>query len=193
MGGWYDLYASQVFDNFTGLRLHGGTPEARQSRLIVGPWPHALAASTRTGDVDFGAGSLFDLETLELRWFDHWLKGIDNGVTREAPAPPLHHGRQRLARRARVAAGPHRLAALVPPLRGPRQHPPGRRDALAPAAGEEPPDAYVYHPEHPVPTRGGNTCCSPHIVPWGPYDQRDVEMRGDVLCYTSAPLEPTWR
>ena len=38
-------------------------------------------------------------------------------------------------------------------------------------------------------TVGGNNCCSPHIVPWGPYDQRDVEMRADVLCYTSEPLE----
>ena len=36
---------------------------------------------------------------------------------------------------------------------------------------------------------GGNNCCSPHIVPWGPYDQRPVEMRADVLCYTSPPLE----
>jgi len=35
---------------------------------------------------------------------------------------------------------------------------------------------------------GGNLCCSPHIVPWGPYDQRPVEMRPDVLCYTSEPL-----
>ncbi len=34
-----------------------------------------------------------------------------------------------------------------------------------------------------------DNCCSPHIVPWGPYDQRDVEMRADVLCYTSKVLE----
>jgi putative CocE/NonD family hydrolase len=53
---------------------------------------------------------------------------------------------------------------------------------------EEAADRYVYHPEYPVPTRGGGNCCSPHIVPWGAYDQRDVEMRGDVLCYTSPPL-----
>ena len=37
-------------------------------------------------------------------------------------------------------------------------------------------------------TLGGNNCCSPDIVPWGPYDQRPVEMRRDVLCYTSEPL-----
>jgi uncharacterized protein len=54
--------------------------------------------------------------------------------------------------------------------------------------GDEPADIFVYDPAHPVQTVGGNNCCSPHIVPWGPYDQRDVEMRGDVLCYTSEPL-----
>ena len=37
---------------------------------------------------------------------------------------------------------------------------------LSPAeSADEPPDAFVYHPEHPVPTQGGNNCCSPHIVP----------------------------
>ena len=36
--------------------------------------------------------------------------------------------------------------------------------------GDEPPDRFLYDPEHPVQTVGGNNCCSPHIVPWGPYD-----------------------
>ena len=63
----------------------------------------------------------------------------------------------------------------------------GALDTSAPAA--ETPDHFIYDPDNPVPTTGGNNCCSPHIVPWGPYDQRIVEMRGDVLCYTSASLE----
>ena len=36
------------------------------------------------------------------------------------------------------------------------------------------PDAFVYDPRYPVQTVGGNNCCSPDIVPWGPYDQRPV-------------------
>ncbi len=52
----------------------------------------------------------------------------------------------------------------------------------------EPNDSYVYDPLYPVQTMGGNNCCSPDIVPWGPYDQRPVEMRHDVLCYTTEPL-----
>ena len=49
-------------------------------------------------------------------------------------------------------------------------------------------DQFTYDPRYPVQTVGGNNCCSPEIVPWGPYDQRGVEMRADVLCYTSPPL-----
>jgi putative CocE/NonD family hydrolase len=189
MGGWYDLYASQTFDNYNGLVERGRTPEARRSKLIVGPWAHALAAAARTGDVDFGARSLADLEALETRWFDYWLKGIDNGVVDE---PPI--------RLFIMGANAWRDEREWPLARTDWQrwylHSQGQANTLlgdgtlSPAEpADEPPDAFVYHPEHPVPTQGGNNCCSPHIVPWGPYDQRDVEMRPDVLCYTSAPLE----
>ena len=85
MGGWFDLYASDTFTNFNGQRKEGRTPESRQSRIIVGPWPHALSQSTKTGDVDFGAQSMVDLDALEMRWFDYWLKGIDNGIMDEPP------------------------------------------------------------------------------------------------------------
>ncbi len=189
MGGWYDLYSHNTFINFNGLRLHGRTPEARQSQLIVGPWPHALSASTKTGDVDFGANSLYDLEDLELRWFDYWLKGIDNGIVGEAPLRLFIMG-----------VNEWRDESEWPLARTDWQkwylHSAGSANSLLgdgclspEEPGDEPADHFVYDPDFPVQTVGGNNCCSPHIVPWGPYDQRDVEMRSDVLCYTSEPLE----
>jgi putative CocE/NonD family hydrolase len=189
MGGWFDLYASDTFSNFNGLRQHGRTPQAQQSKLIVGPWPHALSTSPRTGDIDFGANSMVDLEELELRWFDYWLKGIDNGIVDEPPLQLFIMGINQwrdehewpLARTtwhkwylhsggsANTLLGDGHLASEPP------EH--------------QPPDHFVYDPHYPVQTIGGNNCCSPHIVAWGPHDQRPVEMRNDVLCYTSAPLE----
>ncbi|MBA2446955.1 MAG: CocE/NonD family hydrolase [Chloroflexi bacterium] len=189
MGGWYDLYSSHTFNAFAGLRQHGRTPEARGSRLIVGPWPHALSQSTKTGDVDFGARSMVDLEALELRWFDYWLKGIDNGIDAEPPLRLFIMG-------TNVWRDEHEWPLARTDWQRWHFHSGGRANTLlgdgvlAPAEPtEEPSDSFVYHPEHAVPTVGGNNCCSPHIVPWGPYDQRDVEMRSDVLCYTSEPLE----
>ena len=36
-----------------------------------------------TGEFDFGPGAIVDLQRQYLRWFDYWLKGVDNGVTKE--------------------------------------------------------------------------------------------------------------
>ena len=189
MGGWYDLYAPHTFINFNGLRQHGRTPQARQSRLIVGPWPHALSTSPRTGDIDFGAHSMVDLEALELRWFDYWLKDIDNGIVEESPLRLFIMGidewrdeHEWPLARTEWQRWHLRSHGNANTLRGD-----GRLSTGAPDSDAT--DHFVYDPIHPVQTVGGNNCCSPHIVPWGPYDQRPVEMRGDVLCYTSDPLE----
>lgn len=188
MGGWYDLWAQQTFTNFNGLRLHGGSPEARQSKLIVGPWIHSLSNATKTGDIDFGAPSMIDLTQEELRWFDYWLKGIDNGIAAEAPLRLFIMGVNEwrdeyewpLARTDWQRWYLH-SGGNANTLRG--------DGALSPEAPEdEAADHFIYDPDYPVQTAGGNNCCSPDIMPWGPYDQRPVEMRGDVLCYTSLPL-----
>ena len=54
---------------------------------------------------------------------------------------------------------------------------------------KETPDQFTYNPMFPVPTKGGCNCCDPHIIPWGSYDQREVEARSDVLVYTSEELD----
>jgi putative CocE/NonD family hydrolase len=189
MGGWYDLYSKATFVNFNGLRQHGRTPEARQSKLIIGPWPHQLSGSTRCGAVDFGAGSMVDLEGMELRWFDHWLKGIDNGITSEPPLRLFVMG-------VNQWRDEHEWPLARTQWQDWHLHSGGRANTLlgdgaldtqAPGAGEAS-DQFLYDPDYPVPSNGGCNCCSPHIVPWGAYDQREVEMRSDVLCYTSAPM-----
>ena len=189
MSGWFDLYSESAFTHFNGLREQGRTPETQQSKLIVGPWPHSLSTSIQTGDVNFGANSMVDLDDLELRWFDHWLKGIDNGILDEAPIRLFIMG-----------TNEWRDEYEWPLARTDWQkwflHSDGNANTLrgdgslsTEAQGDEPTDQYVYDPNFPAQTIGGNNCCSPNIVPWGPYDQRPVEMRGDVLCYTSAPME----
>jgi putative CocE/NonD family hydrolase len=54
---------------------------------------------------------------------------------------------------------------------------------------DEPPDRFVYDPATPVPSRGGPICCTGSSdEPAGAYDQSEIEMRQDVLVYTSEPL-----
>jgi putative CocE/NonD family hydrolase len=188
LGGWYDLYSSDTFTSWAGYRSRG-TGDARRSRVVVGPWPHALSASTTTGGVDFGARSMIDLVALEQRWFDRWLRDERNGVDEEPPVRIFVMGENRWR------------DSPTWPLPGTSEqqwflHSAGRANTLggdgslsATAPGDESADTFTYDPHYPVPTHGGSNCCSPEIVPWGPYDQRDLEMRADVLVYTSAPLE----
>ncbi len=188
IGGWYDVYADDVFRQFAGMRA-SSSPAARQSQAIVGAWTHPLSVGTKTGSLDFGARSLFDLDAAELRWYDRWLKGIPNGAENDAPIRLFVMG-----------ANEWRDEREWPLARTDWQrwylHSGGSANTVAGdgTLSVEPPadeatDRFVYDPDVPVPTNGGCNCCRPDLVPWGPYDQRDLEMRPDVLCYTSAPLE----
>ncbi|HJT58670.1 MAG TPA: CocE/NonD family hydrolase, partial [Ktedonobacteraceae bacterium] len=86
IAGRYDIFLQDTIDNFTFMRKAGSTPEARQSKLLIGPWSHG-GMTNPIGDVNFGFGASaayinlqIDLGSLQVRWFDHWLKGIDTGM-----------------------------------------------------------------------------------------------------------------
>jgi putative CocE/NonD family hydrolase len=189
IGGWYDVLVNGTFHNFTGMRESGGSELARANqRAIVGPWIHDASSMTNAGEVDFGRDSKLDLQEIELRWFDHWLKGEDNGAERDAPLRIFVMGTNEWRDEqdwplARTRFTPYYF------------HSGGEANSLQGDGGlspeppaDEPPDHYVYNPAFPVPTRGGNTCCNPELVPWGAYDQRPLEYRTDILVYTSEPL-----
>ena len=70
VGGWADGY--------TNIALRSLPRMQAPTRLLMGPWAHGSPETCRPGpNIDFKAEM--------LRWFDRWLKGIDNGVDREPP------------------------------------------------------------------------------------------------------------
>ncbi len=50
-------------------------------------------------------------------------------------------------------------------------------------------DSFVYDPAHPVPSLGGSVCCFSASFQGGSFDQAGIEMRHDVLVYSTPPLE----
>jgi len=68
-GGWYDMFAREPLLWFRNV----DNPQ----KIVIGPWFH----SERDDDNDFMA-------TEHLRWYDYWLKGIDNGIMDE---PPIYY------------------------------------------------------------------------------------------------------
>ena len=96
--GWYDVFMDGGIENFVGMRQKGGSEAARKGqRLVIGPWIH-LPWEQKVGEVDFGPEAANPIDQLHLRWFDHWLKGADNGVDREPPVRVFVMGRTSGAR-----------------------------------------------------------------------------------------------
>ena len=187
--GWYDIFVKGTFENFTEMRAQGGSPEARKPRLVCGPWIHQLNVATEVGDIEFGPGAEFDLNGLEIRWMDRWLRDERNGVEDEAPLLLyiMGGGGWREEYEWPLARTDWQKWYLHSDGHAPTGH--GDGTLSVEASEDEQADRFTYDPDSPVPTIGGNTCCWPEIVPWGPMDQRPVEERPDVLCYSSAPLE----
>ena len=197
IGWWYDIFQIGTVRNFQGMQAAGGTREARDgSKLVMWSQCHACPPGTKAGDIDFGPNNQVDLDALYVRWFDRWLKGIANGIDTEPAVQifvmvPPSTGKQ---------GGGFWVNSETFPLAGTQslkmnlrsgghantRHGDGELSASAPAAG--PPDRFAYDPRNPVPTRGGNMCCIDDLLPSGAFDQSEIELRGDVLVYTSAPL-----
>ena len=190
IGGWYDVLVRGTFHHFTEMRKHGGSELARQNqRAVVGPWIHSACSTTFAGELDFGSISMLDLQEVELRWFDHWLKGKDNGAERDAPLRLFVMGSNEWRDENEWPLGRTQFTPYYFHSGGGANSLEGDGSLSTIPPADEPPDGFVYNPAFPVPTRGGNTCCNPELVPWGVYDQRPIEYRNDVLVYTSEPLE----
>ncbi|HEY8233217.1 MAG TPA: CocE/NonD family hydrolase [Vicinamibacteria bacterium] len=169
LSGWHDegYGPGGAARNFAGTRQWGG-------RLVIGPWTHGTPTPRRTrmGEIDFGSAAGLDYESLLLRFFDRWLKGVPNGIDREPPVRIFVMGENAWRDEAEWP-----LARAVPTAFHLRAG--GRLAAEAPAS-DEAPDAYSYDPRDPV--------VDPHGGRLGPFDQSPLEARPDVLVYRSEPL-----
>jgi putative CocE/NonD family hydrolase len=179
VGGWYDIFQGGTIRNYVGLktRVHG-------ERLMIGPWYHG-PFSGKTGELDFGPASKGDTDTEMLRWYDHLLRGVENGVEREKPVKIFVMGRNAWREEddwplARARATRFYLHS------GGGANTLGGDGALSTSAPQsERADKYTYDPANPAPTRGGGLCCDNDHLPSGAFDQRTVEERQDVLVYTT--------
>jgi len=179
LGSWYDVFLGGTLRAYTGIRAHGRTAAAREAqRLIVGPWIHSPANLSRrvTGELDFGPEAVFDLHGWRLRWYDHWLKGVENGVMDGPPVRVFLMGTNRWLGfqawpPADITYRPLHLASGPESGHG--------RLTFEPPPTDDAPDSYTYDPAEPVPSTVAG-------LQTGPTDQRPIEDR--VLVYTSEVL-----
>ncbi|MGB9465885.1 MAG: CocE/NonD family hydrolase [Candidatus Acidiferrum sp.] len=85
--GWYDeAYGPDgATTNFNGLLAARRNEKDPRTHTMIGPWTHGGQDESKSGERDFGPAAPIDYDELILRWMDHYLRGLDNGVDREKP------------------------------------------------------------------------------------------------------------
>ncbi len=178
--GWHDHCNGNMLLDIT-IRKEAATEVARSgSRTIIGPWAHSRRR--KYNNIDFGPAAQLDATRLQIRWFDHWLKGKSNGIEksspwrifvmgdnlwRDEPHWPLERGELKTLLltsdgSANTAGGDGRLVWQPPATSGI--------------------DRFTYDPTDPVPSLHGpglQACTT---------DQRPLADREDILVYQSEPL-----
>jgi putative CocE/NonD family hydrolase len=185
ISGWYDDEQIGTPLNFAGMTSKSRDERVRRSqKLLMGPWPHAINSTSKLGEVDFGSTAVIDLNNTWLRWFDYWLKGIDNGIMNEPPVRIFVMGQNVWRDENEWPIARTRWTKYYLHSNGHANTLLGD-GTLSPAEpATEPPDNYTYDPANPVPF----ITDASFAQIGGPDDYRKIEERNDVLVYTSELL-----
>jgi len=182
IGGWYDNFVESDLEAYAALHRRTGL-----NRIVVGPWPHNMSIPFQ--GVNFGSESQVAVRGLQMEWFDQWLKGKDSPLLSRPPVRFFTMGVNEW-REAREWPPESAISVNYYLQSGGRANSLAGDGALADKPGRKAStDGFEFDPDRPVPTLGGATCCNPKVFPWGPFDQRPIEERSDVLVYTTRPLK----
>lgn len=185
-GGWCDLKVHGSVADFVRVRTTGGSEAARErSRLVIGPWDHMNLGGSFP-DRYFGALAAGDLAPSHVEFFDEHLRG----AAPETPAPRVRIFVMGVDQWRDEADWPlpdtrytdHHLTSG-----GSANTRDGDGALVLDAPADDGSDGFRYDPRDPLPTAGGALLPSvPGLI--GPVDQRVVDGRADVLCYTGPVL-----
>jgi len=191
---WYDVSTGPNLALFNHMLSKAVSAEARANQYaIIAPTLHCsytrATENTIVGERSVG-DARWDYDALVYDWFDHFLKGDDNGLVDTLPR----------VRYYTMGANEWRSADAWPPRNAEpvtwyldsggnanTLHGDGVLTTRRPDADR--PDGFTYDPFDPVPSHGGNVCCTGNAVQGGALDQQEMEERQDILVYTSEPLD----
>jgi uncharacterized protein len=179
IGGWHDTYLRGTVKLYRAMAAQSQQPQ----HLLIGPWAH-LPWGRQVGALDFGEAAVSPVDRLQLRWFDYWLKGIDNGVLAESPVRLFEMGRNEWRLFDQFPDAPvGEVQTFYLQATGLTALTAGRLSPDLPRVVVPRPDCWVHDPWRPVPAIGGHAA-----VPAGPWERSAIDARSDVLTYTTEPL-----
>lgn len=180
IGSYYDYMCSDSIQSYIGRQHRGGPNSRGKQQLLLGPWPHAGSKPNTVGELTYPANAAFSLPDHMVRWFDYYLKGIDTGVTRDAPVRYYVMG---ATGEPKAPGNVWREAADWPVATKPTPYYFHGRDSLSTAqpAEENTSTTYTSDPLNPAKIPG-------FIFP-GARDAREFEKQPNVLTFSTEVLQ----
>ena len=196
VGGWYDCFCQGLLDGFMGYQYQGGPGAQGKSKLVVGPWTHALFGERLQGELLYPENAK---DTFTSYYWDEMLDQYILEISNDFEnRPTVVYYVMGDVTTANARGNFWRYANGWPPTHVDDPwylHDNNQLSTTYPASYS--PKTYTYNPTNPVPTRGGTNLYYFAPTYAGPYDQRPVESRADVLLFTSdvltEPYEATGR
>ncbi len=190
VSGWYDDSLQGALDHFPALTHDQSDPDSRKNhKLLIGPWPHALSApfhnTGKLGDIDYGPQSVVPLQKEAIRWFDYWLKGIDNGVMDESKVRLFLMAENRWMNAEEFPLAENRQKSMYLSAEGAANSLDGR-GTLVPDAqdGKSQQSNFTYDPRNPAPSPFSKEGFQNGMNE----DLRPIQRRDDVLVFSSPEL-----
>jgi len=182
-GGWYDIFNDGNVENFRWLQSYGSKGARGNQKLYMGSYGHGGLGGDKSG-VDYPQKGTVAPPSDEMRWWDYWLKGHDNGIMKEPPVTLFM-----MASGEKGHPSPYSRAftsASWPPANHATSY--YLTDGLhlstkAPVVAHAS-ISYKFDPAHPAPTYGGSNL----LQTAGPLDQRPIGQRQDYLRFETPML-----
>src|SRR5271154_6405697 len=190
---WYDVSVGPNLAAYNYVRKTAKGEIANQQYAVFAPTLHCsytrATENTIVGERSMGDARL-DYAALTYGWFDHFLKGEDNGMLEKMPKVryfTMGMNKWQTADTWPPAGAQPMTLFLSGGGKANTLNGDGALAGASPAADHA--DSFIYDPMNPVPSYGGNVCCTGNAVQGGAFDQRGMEARNDILVYTSEPFK----
>jgi putative CocE/NonD family hydrolase len=191
---WYDVSSSPNIALYNHVRKNAVSELARNNQyLVIAPVLHCsytrATEDTMVGERSVGDARL-NYDEIITAWFDLWLKGEKTDTVSEMPKVQYFT----------MGSNKWQSSDVWPPAESvmttyylDSEGKANTRNGNGTLSAKKPRkanlDTFKYDPMNPVNSYGGNVCCTGNAVQGGAYDQQEMELRDDILVYTSAPLE----
>jgi len=191
---WYDVSITPNLKLFNHVRNNSKDATIRDNQyLVIAPTLHCAytraTENTIVGERNVG-DARFNYSEQIYAWFDLWLKGEENDF--KAKTPRVQYYTMGINKWQSSDTWPPETAKMETfylNSDGNANSFFGDGKLTSKKPSKDNPDGFTYNPMQPVPSYGGNVCCTGNAVKGGAFDQQQMETRNDILVYTSDILK----